>query len=95
MGKGTIREGKAYDRGMRTSALWLMLNYVALHATSFGVEVLAHQVASVNILLAICSAMTKLAKHSRRYTIFPNGHKEPLLPPGGVNIGMYRIDRIS
>ncbi|TKY51510.1 Sucrose transport protein SUC2 [Spatholobus suberectus] len=99
---GTVGEGKAYDRGVRAGALGLMLNSVVLGATSLGVEVLARGVGGVkrlwgivNFLLAICLAMTvlvtKLAEHSRRYTVLPNGHKEPLPPPGGVNAGALAL----
>ncbi|ESW15628.1 hypothetical protein PHAVU_007G088200 [Phaseolus vulgaris] len=99
---GTVGEGNAYDRGVRAGALGLMLNSLVLGATSLGVDVLARGVGGVkrlwgivNFLLAICLAMTvlitKMAQHSRQYTVLPNGHQEPLPPPSGVKAGALAL----
>ncbi|OIW06569.1 hypothetical protein TanjilG_03963 [Lupinus angustifolius] len=90
---GTVGDGKAsnaYDMGVRTGALGLMLNSVVLGVTSLGVEFLARVVGGVkrlwgivNFLLAIALAMTvlvtKMAEHSRQ---FPGGdtNADPLRP---------------
>nr|CAD91334.1 sucrose transporter [Glycine max] len=100
--EGTVGEGKAYDRGVRAGALGLMLNSVVLGATSLGVEVLARGVGGVkrlwgivNFLLAVCLAMTvlvtKMAQHSRQYTLLPNAHQEPLPPPAAVKAGALAL----
>lgn len=99
---GTVGEGKTYDRGVRAGALGLMLNSVVLGATSLGVEVLARGVGGVkrlwgivNFLLAVCLAMTvlvtKMAQHSRQYTLLPNAHQEPLPPPAAVKAGALAL----
>lgn len=99
---GTVGEGRAYDMGVRTGALGLMLNSVVLGATSLGVEVLARGLGGVkrlwgivNFLLAICLAMTvlvtKLAENSRQYTVLPGGHREPLPPSGGIKAGALAL----
>ncbi|XP_045826620.1 sucrose transport protein-like [Trifolium pratense] len=96
---GTVGEGKAYDKGVRTGALGLMLNSVVLGVTSLGVDVLARGVGGVkrlwgivNFVLAICLGMTvlvtKLAQHSRHYV---DGSIDPLPPSAGVQAGALAL----
>ncbi|XP_054785461.1 sucrose transport protein SUC1-like [Prosopis cineraria] len=99
---GQVGEGRVYDMGVRAGALGLMLNSVVLGVTSLSIEVLARGVGGVkrlwgivNFMLAIGLALTvlitKIADHSRRYTVSHDGILEPLPPSAGVKGGALAL----
>lgn len=98
---GTVGEGKAYDMGVHAGALGLMINSVVLGIMSLGIEKLARLVGGVkrlwgivNLILAVCLAMTilvtKSAEHYRATHHVP-GAIGPPLPPPGVKGGALAI----
>nr|AAF04295.2 sucrose transporter 1 [Alonsoa meridionalis] len=99
---GKVGEGSLYDKGVRVGALGLMLNSVVLGVASLGVQVTARGLGgvkrlwgSVNLLLAICLAMTvlitKMAQHHREYASV-GGAAPTLQPPvHGVKIGALAL----
>ncbi|KAJ7969716.1 sucrose transport protein-like [Quillaja saponaria] len=94
---GTVGKGRNYDKGVHAGALGLLLNSVVLGFMSLGVEALARGLGGVkrlwgvvNILLAICLALTvlitKLAEAWRHRQIQP-----PPPPPPGIKAGALAL----
>lgn len=99
---GKVGEGTAYGHGVRAGALGLMLNSVVLGVVSLGVEHLSRGLGGVkrlwgvvNILLAVCLAMTvvitKQAQSTRHAAVARNGGIVPSQPDAGVKIGALTL----
>ncbi|XP_058218458.1 sucrose transport protein-like [Rhododendron vialii] len=99
---GKVGEGTAYGHGVRAGALGLMLNSVVLGVVSLGVEHLSRGLGGVkrlwgvvNILLAVCLAMTvvitKQAQSTRHAAMARNGGIVPSQPDAGVKIGALTL----
>ncbi|KNA14685.1 hypothetical protein SOVF_104390 [Spinacia oleracea] len=98
---GTVGEGKLYDQGVHAGALGLMINSVVLGVMSLSIEGLARMVGGakrlwgiVNIILAVCLAMTVLVTKSAEH--FRDSHHimgsaVPPPPPAGVKGGALAI----
>ncbi|KAJ8431438.1 hypothetical protein Cgig2_014931 [Carnegiea gigantea] len=100
-GEGTTAaEKKAYDMGVHAGALGLMINSVVLGVVSLGIERLARAVGGVkrlwgivNLILAVCLAMTvlvtKSAEHHRAASHLAGATLSA--PPAGVKGGALAI----
>ena len=100
-GEGTTAaEKKAYDMGVHAGALGLMINSVVLGVVSLGIERLARAVGGVkrlwgivNLILAVCLAMTvlvtKSAEHHRAAAHLAGATLSS--PPAGVKSGALAI----
>ncbi|KAL9234639.1 hypothetical protein vseg_009489 [Gypsophila vaccaria] len=98
---GQVGVGNAYNMGVHTGALGLMIQSVVLAVMSLGIESLARLLHGVkrlwgvvNILLALCLAMmvwvTKSAEQFRA-THYVAGAAAPPLPPPAVRSGALAI----
>ncbi|KAK4413326.1 Sucrose transport protein SUC2 [Sesamum alatum] len=87
---------KLYDQGVRAGALGLMINSIVLAFASLGVQLLGHRPCRVkklwgmvNVLLAVCLAMTilitKLAERGRPSSIATES------PPVGIKVGALAL----
>lgn len=99
---GKVGEGTAYAHGVRAGALGLMLNSVVLGVVSLAVEHMSRGLGGVkrlwgvvNILLAVCLAMTvvitKKAESTRHLAMARNGGVVPSQPDAGVKIGALTL----
>ncbi|GAB2236117.1 hypothetical protein Droror1_Dr00027854 [Drosera rotundifolia] len=99
---GEVGQGSAYDKGVRAGALGLMLNSVVLGVMSLAIGPLARGVGGVkrlwgivNLVLAICLAMTvlvtKAAEHHWRVVAHRGGHHVSDQLPSGVKIGALTV----
>ncbi|GAB2291198.1 proteinral substrate transporter [Dionaea muscipula] len=97
---GKVGQGTAYDKGVRAGALGLMLNSVVLGLMSLAINPVARGVGGVkrlwgivNLILAVCLAMTVLvtkeAEHHRR-TAADAGNAVTQLPYG-IKVGSLAV----
>ncbi|GMH21809.1 hypothetical protein Nepgr_023652 [Nepenthes gracilis] len=95
---GTVGKGRAYDQGVRAGSLGLMLNSVVLGVTSLTIGALARGVGgvkrlwgTVNLILAVCLAMTVLvtkeAEHARHAAHVGGGGGAVPPLPGRIKAG--------
>ncbi|XP_071728165.1 sucrose transport protein-like [Rutidosis leptorrhynchoides] len=98
---GDPDKGTLFGVGVRVGAIGLLLNSVVSGLTSLGIEQLARGCGGVkrlwggvNMLLAVCLAMTvlvtKMAENSRRFETV-NGVEMPLKPSIGVKGGALTL----